>query len=1316
MLLILSYLLPSIAQAQTNPESTNSPSNIIPANDGTGTIVNQEGNQFNITGGQQSVNGANLFHSLTKMGLEPGEIANFISDPKTRNIITRIVGDNASIIDGLIQVTGSNANLFLMNPAGILFGANASLNVPGDFFATTATSIGFAGANGLDERWFNAIGDNDYRQLLGNPNQFAFSGAEPGSVVNFGNLAVSPEHRLTLLGGTVISTGTLSGGQILLQTVPGTSLVRLEREGMLLSLEINPVGGNDNSPLLPTNPLSLPELLTGGNAQNANGVRVEPDGRVMLVGSNLQIENGDLVVKQILPVEEGAAPTVGLSATGGVILQDALETGDLTMRGASASASAPLNATGSVSINVTGTVTAADITTDGGLVTIESMRAIRLGNITTLGGDVLLANTSLANNSSAATIRSRPPLTSSSPSPHARSGPLVRALAPVSAGGVVTGAIDTSSQMPSERGGNVSIATAEGDINVTYINAAGNGAPGDIQVTTPDNFRAVGSFVDSMGNPISIAGGNIQIDTQGTVFQVGDSSENGTTGAIVSPGMTLNPGTSISSGSVVVPPAANPDNPTPSPTVSVPPGPATPSLPTATDADNIRSSDSPSSSGATPNVAPPSPTVPTTPTTVMSSSTTPVPDGVGFASTSAPADDTGERDKMPVVTPQAVTPQAVTPQAVTPQAVTPQAVTPQAVTPQAVTPQAVTPQAVTPPVAIPEVVITEAVTPQAVTPQAVMPPVVIPEVVITEAVTPQAVTPPVAIPEVVTPQVVVPPMVAPEVASVPTPPQVVFTTRNEPDDIRDREFLNPLVLAAGSNLEPAEIDQLRTREFLGYLGKLGNSGLQAVPQEGNIREQMASVVRETDLKPAIIYAISLPEMLELVVVLPDGATVRRVVSAANHEALNALVREFISELTDPLGSRTRGMSAEAPSPHLGEGSGVRDPGEGPGVRAILGEAKEPSIPQPLSPKEGERGVKAIPSSPSLGEGSGVRDPGEGPGVRAILGEAKEPSIPQPLSPKEGERGVKAIPSSPSLGEGPLVRALASPPPGYMRAARQLYDWLIAPIEDELKAARVDTLMFSLDAGMRALPLAALHDGQQFLVEKYRLSLIPSVALTDAAYVPLQEAKVLAMGAAEFADAAVSPLPSVPGELETIARYWQGNTFLNRAFTVGNVRARQRREGYQVLHLATHVQFFPDNFRKSYIQFYDKRLSWNGLQELVWRDKPLELLVLSACETAFADPTQDISGPELGMAGLAAQTGAKSVLASLWLVDDAATSLLMREFYWQLSIQKQTVKAEALRRAQLALLRDRLRFRRGVEDADFSHPYYWAAFTLVGSPW
>ncbi|HIK10473.1 MAG TPA: CHAT domain-containing protein [Oscillatoriaceae cyanobacterium M33_DOE_052] len=1200
--LVISTVFPPLsssnyAQAQT--------SGIIPANDGTGTVVNQETNQFNITGGQQSVNGANLFHSLTKMGLEPGQIANFIAEPKIRNIVTRIVGGEASFIDGLIQVTGSDANLYLMNPAGILFGANASLNVPGDFFATTATSIGFAGSNGRDERWFNAVGDNDYGQLLGNPRQFAFSGAEPGAVINFGNLAVSPEHRLTLLGGTVISTGSLQGGQILLQTVPGTSLVRLSQAGMLLSLEVNPSRQPQG---VNSTPLSLPELLTGGSATHANGVLVEPDGSVRLVGSNLQIQRvalggGDLVVKQILPGAEEAAPSVGLSASGRVFLPEGLETGDLTIAGSAVDISAPLNTSASVSIDVTGIVTASDITTANSSVQVRAGRAIRIGNITTNGGDVLLAqDVPVSGSTPPATPSGRLPLDAS---PRSRT-PVV------SNQGITVGAIDTSSLEPDATGGNVSIAAAAGDIEVSYINAEGSRGGGNIEVTTPDNFRAIGSFADDSGNPVSIgttSGGNIQINTGGGVFQVGEGDRNGTAGAITAGTVApLTPGTSIPSGVVSVPVAVNPDRPTPEQPVSVKSGPSTLSLPTATDAESIpvppvvATGETVAVDASTPigaGVAPPpetvvtvNPTVPTTPTTVMSDGTSPVQGNgaIPSAPTPAAADDTAEeRESFSAVNSALSGSEAPALSGASEL-------------------QTVTPQAVNPQVAIPEVVITEVVTPEAVTPQ-----VVITEVVTPEAVTPQVAMPEVLITEVVTPQVVIPEVVAPQAVTAPPPPQVVLTTGNDRDNIRERDFLRPLVLAAGSNLEPAEIDQLRTREFLGYLGKLGGSGLNAVPQESDIRETLATVVQKTDLKPAIVYAISLPEMLELVVVLPDGSTVRRVVSAAKRDALNALVREFISELTDPLGSRTRGLRADG----------------------------------------------------------------------------------KQLAPLEAAESVA---------------------PGYMRAARQLYDWLIAPIEAELQAARVDTLMFSLDAGMRALPLAALHNGEQFLVEKYRLSLIPSVALTDATYVPLHEGTVLAMGASEFQDAAVSPLPSVPVELETIARYWQGNTFLNRAFTVGNVRARQREEGYQILHLATHVQFYPENFRQSYIQFYDKRLSWNRLQELVWRDKPIELLVLSACETAFADPTQDISGPELGMAGLAAQTGAKSVLASLWQVDDGATSLLMREFYWQLSIQKHTVKAEALRRAQLALLRDRLRFQRGVEDLDLSHPYYWAAFTLVGSPW
>jgi filamentous hemagglutinin family protein len=150
---------------------------VTPANDGTGTVVNTNGNQFNIEGGTLSGNGANLFHSLEKLGLNRDQIANFLANPQVQNILTRVVGGDASIINGLIQVAGGNANLYLMNPAGVIFGPNAMINVPGDFVVTTATGIGFG-----NDQWFNAVGSNDYQTLVGNPSQFAFDLANPSGL------------------------------------------------------------------------------------------------------------------------------------------------------------------------------------------------------------------------------------------------------------------------------------------------------------------------------------------------------------------------------------------------------------------------------------------------------------------------------------------------------------------------------------------------------------------------------------------------------------------------------------------------------------------------------------------------------------------------------------------------------------------------------------------------------------------------------------------------------------------------------------------------------------------------------------------------------------------------------------------------------------------------------------------------------------------------------------------------------------------------------------------------------------------------------
>jgi filamentous hemagglutinin family protein len=288
---------------------------ILPAADGTGTIVTPQGNRFQITGGKTSTDGTNLFQSFSQFGLNTGQIADFQSNPAIQNILGRVVGQNPSIINGLIQVSGSQANLFLMNPAGIVFGRDAQLNLPASFLATTATGIGFG------NNWFNAIGTNNYAALNGTPSSFAFSTSVPGSIINAGSLSVQPEKSLALLGGTVTNTGEISapGGQITLSAVPGDSVVRLSQAGHLLSLDIQPRGQSSTANSIPFTPLSLPELLTGGTGGHATGLTVNNDGTVQLTSSAIGIpsDSGTTIVAGKLdtsspPAQGGVGGTVNI--------------------------------------------------------------------------------------------------------------------------------------------------------------------------------------------------------------------------------------------------------------------------------------------------------------------------------------------------------------------------------------------------------------------------------------------------------------------------------------------------------------------------------------------------------------------------------------------------------------------------------------------------------------------------------------------------------------------------------------------------------------------------------------------------------------------------------------------------------------------------------------------------------------------------------------------------------------------------------------------------------------------------------------------
>ena len=258
---------------------------ITPAADGVGTVVTPEGNRFDITGGSISGDGQNLFHSFEELGLSTDQVANFLATPEIQTILGRVTGGNTSTIDGLLQISNSNANLFLINPAGILFGPNAQLDLPAAFTATTATSIGF------DGNWFNVFGNNHHESLTGAPDALAFEGNQPGAILNLGDLALEANQSLMLAGGTVINLGTLStpGGEVTIAAVPGENVVRLNYGNGLLSLDLQLADGT-NAPAtqLPAGflPASIPELLTEGTLANATGAEVAADGTVWLTAAD----------------------------------------------------------------------------------------------------------------------------------------------------------------------------------------------------------------------------------------------------------------------------------------------------------------------------------------------------------------------------------------------------------------------------------------------------------------------------------------------------------------------------------------------------------------------------------------------------------------------------------------------------------------------------------------------------------------------------------------------------------------------------------------------------------------------------------------------------------------------------------------------------------------------------------------------------------------------------------------------------------------------------------------------------------------------
>ena len=266
--------------------------------------------------------------------------------------------------------------------------------------------------------------------------------------------------------------------------------------------------------------------------------------------------------------------------------------------------------------------------------------------------------------------------------------------------------------------------------------------------------------------------------------------------------------------------------------------------------------------------------------------------------------------------------------------------------------------------------------------------------------------------------------------------------------------------------------------------------------------------------------------------------------------------------------------------------------------------------------------------------------------------------------------------------------------------QQIYDWLIRPAEADLTASGIKTLVFVLDGYLRNLPMAVLHDGEKFLVEKYNIALAPGLQLL--APKPLSQVKLKVFTAAlSEARQGFPALPGVTQEVQQIAAQMPGSGLLNQEFVSGRLHDRIKALSYPIVHLATHGQF-SSNAADTFIVTWDEKVNVKEFDRLLRvrtgeNQQPIELLVLSACETASGD-----SRAALGLAGAAIRSGARSTAATLWQVNDESTAIFMTEFYRQLAAK--STKAEALRNAQLTLLRNR----------DYQNPYFWAPFVLVGN--
>jgi filamentous hemagglutinin family protein len=1293
---VLTFLLPLVINFVPTVATSQS---IIP--DGsTKTDVTSQGNRLDITGGNLSQDGSNLFHSFSQFGLTSNQTASFLSNPSIKNILSRITSGNPSVINGLIQVAGGNSNLFLLNPAGIIFGSNARLDVPSSFTATTATSIG------IGSDWFKATGNNNYAQLNGTPSTFAFGVNQPlGTITNQGKLVVGEGQNLTFLGGSVINSGNLTaaGGNIIIAAVSEGNYLRLSQPGHLLSLEIQPIQGQDSSLINNISTSSLPQLLTGSSQAGEVSVSGTVDVASPQLGGNVQIFGNKV---DLLDAKINASGNNG----GGLVLIGGDFQGQGTVpRAFSTNVTQNSIITADSNINGKGgrVIIWADDAThflgkistrggtaggDGGFVEVSGKNFLDYrGQVDALApfgkvGTLLLdpTNIEVVAAANANTLDLNDVNNAAAPDLPGGTRLSVDVLNNAAANIILQASNDLIFSVPvniTNQG--VGLAADAGNNITANQSITTNG--GDVTLTAGRNILAntITTSSSPLGDPPLnrsgavnlIAGGNITTGTIDTSFTSFDS--NGSQGGAV----TLNAVGNLTTGII---------NAFSNNFAQASRGNTTSSGGLVNLAGRNISFDSINNSGAanvvgmsgvggdvqivargviqgtgtvinpttTPNPTPiPLLNVPPN-TTIFSRGTTQggvitIQHNGGSNNDAFAVGDLSSGNGLAgaIDTNSGIVSTGVFPVLANNGTATG--------------------------------------TPNGIS--------------INSVNTPPRLT------------------ATPQLADVQQGQPLTFTFAdlqvlvNDLNSDRSRDnttvFIDTVTVGAltrnglpvvGNNITISPGDVLvytPPRDIIGQISAFTIRASDRVSVSPPTAITLNVIQTPTPLTPTPLPSPTpsptptpipknpLPEQPKL----PRFDITGELPSLKIDLIVGQIEYNFTQQFQQYLG-----QSSPTPLKSLDEG------------REILNQVEKATGIKPALIY-----VAFLPQTITSSTTTQQQDSDQ---LELVVVTAKGSPIRKRLQATR-EQVLKV--AQEYRKQVTDVRSK-----GYLATSQQLYQWLIAPLEGDLQAREIQNLVFIMDSGLRSLPVAALHDGKNFLIERYSVGLMPSLSLADTRYKDIKDAKILAMGSATFADQ--KPLPAVPTEIQTVSqRLWQGKSFLNDAFTLENLKQARQQQPFGIIHLATHGEFKSGTPANSYIQLWDSKLRLDQLRQLGWNNPPVELLVLSACRTALGDEQA-----ELGFAGLGILAGVKSALASLWYVSDQGTLALMTDFYIQL--KDAPIKSEALRQSQLAMIKGQVLIKDGklitpkteislpselaLQNQTLQHPYYWAAFTMIGNPW